>query len=217
MHIPLSDLLDRCRGEATEWEPLYDDFVDRLRRSQAGRESLKVGDRLPDFGLPNSRGLLVRSQDLVARGPLVVSFNRGGLCPFCRSELTAWAQHIETLNGLGARFVAITGEVGGRAERLRQEIGLDAEMLCDVDHGVALDLGLAFMLGADLRRRYLDCGLDLTDAYGTASWFLPIPATYLVDREGIIRFAYANPDFRLRAEPEEVLAALRALVPEERS
>jgi peroxiredoxin len=207
----LSDVLARCREESYGWESVYDDFVARLRRIGAGETSPEVGEPMPDFALPNSRGVYVRLEQLIAEGPLVLSFNRGGWCPYCRSELTAWSEVIPDLKALGGNFAAITGEVGGRAERMRAEIGLDAEMLCDVDHGVALGMGLAFPVEPSMRRRYLDCGLDLTDAYGSASWFLPIPATYVIDQAGIVRYAYANPDFRLRAEPAEVLDAVRAI------
>jgi peroxiredoxin len=207
----LSDVLARCREETYGWEPVYDDFVDRLRRVGAGETSPSVGDLMPGFALPNSRGAYVQLEQLIAQGPLVLSFNRGGWCPYCRGELTAWSEAIPDLRALGGRFAAITGEVGGRAERMRVEIGLEAEVLCDIDHGVALGMGLAFPVEASMRRRYLDCGLDLTDAYGSASWFLPIPATYVIDQAGIVRYAFANPDFRLRAEPSEVLEVVRGL------
>jgi peroxiredoxin len=211
---PLGRLFDRlagCRQGAAEWEPLYDEFVARLHRLGTGEAAPKIGEAFPDFALPNSRGLHVRLSELLDAGPLVLSFNRGGWCPYCRSELAAWAEAMPRLHALGGRFACVTGEVGGRAERMRQEIGLDAELFCDVDHGVALSLGLAFPLEAGLRRRYLACGLDLTEAYGSASWFLPIPATYVLDRTGIVRFAHADPDFRLRAEPEDVLRVVKDL------
>jgi len=211
MAAPLSQTLARCRDEGTEWEEVYNDFVGSLRRLQVGESAPHVGDRLPGFALPNSRGLLVGSEALLEQGPLVLSFNRGGWCPYCRSELAIWAEHMPQLRATGGAFVAVTGEVGGRAERMRCELGLDAEMLCDIDHGLALDMGLAFMLGAEIRRRYLACGLDLTDAYGSASWFLPIPATYVIDRGGIVRFAFVDPDFRVRAEPGDVLEVVRGL------
>jgi len=211
--MKLAETLARCREEATGWEPVYDDFVARLRRAGTGEGAPRIGEPMPGFGLPNCRGIYVRLEQLLGTGPLVLSFNRGGWCPYCRGELTAWSEAMPQLRALGGRFAAITGEVGGRAERMRGEIGLDADMLCDVDHGVALGLGLAFPVGAGLRRHYLDCGLDLTEAYGSASWFLPIPATFLIDREGVVRYAFADPDFRLRAEPYEVLEAARSLAP----
>lgn len=209
--VDLGSLLDQVRQRGAAWQPLYDDFVDRLNQAEVGSAAPALGEAFPAFGLPNSRGRYVRLDELVADGPIVLSFNRGAWCPYCRSELSAWHLELDELAGLGARFVAVTGEVGGRAERLRAEIGEAAELLCDIDHGLALRLGLAFPLSAEIRRAYLEHGLDLADVYGTASWFLPVPATFVLDRVGTVRFRFVDPDFRIRAEPEDVLAAVRAL------
>ena len=84
-------------------------------------------------------------------------------------------------------------------------------MLGDVDHGLALLLGLAFPIGADLNRRYADAGLDLGAIYGNSGQLLPITATYVIDRSGIVRFANIDPDFRRRADPNAVIAVVEAL------
>lgn len=208
---PLADALAGCREGDASWEEVYDSFVGGLNKVGVGRNAPGVGDRLPDFALPDARGVYVHSRTLVDAGPLVLSFNRGGWCPYCRAELGAWADAMPDLRRLGGAFVSITPEVGGRAAAMREALGLDAEVLCDIDHGVALELGLAFHLGGQLRQSYLACGLDLAAAYGSPSWFIPIPATFVVDREGIVRFAFVDPDFRRRAEPADVLAAISAL------
>jgi peroxiredoxin len=208
---PLADALVRCREGDPSWETIYDSFVGSLHNRGVGGTAPAVGQPLPEFTLPNARGVYVDSQDLIAKGPLVLSFNRGGWCPYCRTELAAWAEAMPQLHRAGGTFVSITPEVGGRAAAMRAALGLDAEVLCDVDHGVALELGLAFHLGGELRQRYLACGLDLSEAYGSASWFLPVPATFVIDREGIVRFAFIDPDFRVRAEPRDVLAEVAKL------
>jgi peroxiredoxin len=208
---PLADALVRCREGDLSWESIYDSFVGGLHDRGVGRTAPAIGQKLPEFALPNGRGVYFASRDLIAKGPLVLSFNRGGWCPYCRTELSAWAEAMPELHRLGGTFVSVTPEVGGRAEAMRRELGLDSEVLCDVDHGIALELGLAFHLGGELRERYLSCGLDLGEAYGSASWFLPVPATFVIDREGIVRFAFIDPDFRVRAEPAEVLAEVRRL------
>jgi peroxiredoxin len=210
---PLADTLVRCREGDSSWEEVYDGFVGGLNKVGVGRTAPRVGDRLPEFTLPNSRGVYVQSRDLLDAGPLVLSFNRGGWCPYCRAELGAWADAMPQLRRLGGTFVSVTPEVGGRAAAMREALGLDAEVLCDVDHGVALELGLAFHLGGELRQRYLACGLDLAEAYGSPSWFIPIPATFVIDGGGIVRFSFVDPDFRRRAEPADVLAAVSALPP----
>jgi peroxiredoxin len=208
---PLADALVRCREGDLSWETIYDSFVDRLNSRGVGRSAPAIGAPLPAFALPNARGVYVDSQDLIAKGPLVLSFNRGGWCPYCRTELSAWAEAMPELHKLGGSFVSVTPEVGGRADAMRESLGLDAEVLCDVDHGLSLDLGLAFHLGGELRQRYLACGLDLGEAYGSPSWFIPVPATFVIDRGGIVRYAFVDPDFRIRVEPADVIAEVAKL------
>lgn len=194
-----------------DWTPVYDTFVTGLRRTGVGTAAPRVGERFPDFALPDDRGRYRSLAALLARGPLVLSFNRGGWCPYCRRELTQWRDQVEALGRLGAQFVSIAGETGGRAERLHDFVGPDATVLCDVDHGLALAAGLAFRCGETLRDRYLAVGLDLGALYGNDGWILPVPATYVLDRTGIVRFAFVDPDFRVRAAPEDVLEVVRRL------
>ena len=206
---PLSQTLWRCRERAPDWQPIYDRFVARLRGTGVGGQAPKVGDAMPDFALPNAGGTYRRLSEIVAAGPIVLSFQRGGWCPYCRSELAAWTEAMPALVKAGGRLVAITGEIGGRADQLRARIGEDFEVLCDVDHGVALATGLAFRVDEKLQQRYLDHGLDLPKLYGSQAWMMPIPATFVVGPDLIVRYAFIEPDFRLRAEPADAIAALR--------
>lgn len=194
-----------------DWTPVYDSFVTGLRRTGVGTAAPGVGERFPDFALPDDQGRYRSLASFLARGPVVLSFNRGGWCPYCRRELTEWRAQIGALADLGAQFVSIAGETGGRAARLHDWVGPDATVLCDVDHGLALAVGLAFRCGDSLRDRYLAVGLDLGALYGNDGWILPVPATYVLDRAGVIRFAFVDPDFRVRATPDEVLAVVRRL------
>jgi peroxiredoxin len=209
--LPQAPDTEACRETTPDWTPVYDAFVARLRANGVGAGAPDVGDAFPDFALPDDRGRYRTLAELCAAGPLVLSFNRGGWCPYCRAELSAWGAQAAALAGAGAHLVSIAAETGGRAEKLHQWVGDEATILCDVDHGLALAVGLAFHCGADLQQRYLSCGLDLAEIYGSGGWFLPVPATFVLDREGIVRFAWKDPDFRLRADPETVLAAVRGL------
>lgn len=207
----LSVLLDECTDTIREWTPIYDAFVANLRRSAVAANAPKVGELFSDFALPDPRGRYRSLRQLLADGPVVLSFNRGSWCPFCRSELSAWGERSAALAAAGGRLITISGEIGGRAENLRDLVGADATVLCDVDHGLALSVGLAFRCETDLQDRYRACGLDLAEIYGGAGWFLPVPATFVIDRHQTVRFAYADPDFRLRAEPDEVIGLLASL------
>lgn len=189
---------------------VMDRFVADLRSREVGAGAPKVGERFPDFSLPDAEGRYRNLATLTARGPLVLSFSRGGWCPYCVDELGAWAESIPALEAAGGTFVAIVGEVGGRAAALSRAAG-DVPMLCDIDHGLALAAGLAFHVGAAMAARFASWGLDLNELYGSESGMLPIPATYVVDPDAVVRFAAVDPDFRKRAEPSEVIALVASL------
>lgn len=203
---------ERCPGETDPWQQPTDDLVARLCRSGVGAQAPRIGDRFPDFALPDSHGHHVTLRELIAGGPVVLSFLRGRWCPYCARELKTWHDAMPRLDAVGGRFVAISAETGGRAEDFRREIAPEATMLCDVDHGLAMLLGLIFPIGDDLGRRYAAAGLDLGAIYGNSGQFLPIAATYVVDTGGIVRFACADPDFRKRADPNAVIAIVEALL-----
>lgn len=210
-HASLAPILAECRQTTPEWTPVYDAFVAGLRANGVGAAAPGLGETFPDFALPDEKGRYRGLAGLLADGPIVISFNRGGWCPYCRTELSAWSARMAELEAAGGRFVAVSGEVGGRAAKLHQFVGERAVVLCDVDHGLALALGLAFFCGDDLQQRYLACGLNLADLYGSGGWLMPVPATFVVARDGRVAFRFADPDFRLRAEPDDVLAAVRSL------
>jgi peroxiredoxin len=195
---------------ASDWNDLYDRFIAGLRTSAVGVSAPQPGSRFPQFALPNTVGRYVNLSDRLGAGPLVLSFMRGGWCPHCRSELAAWAEAIPRLEDLGGRFIAVSGEAGGMAETTRCKLAPDAEMLCDIDHGLALALGLTFPLSQEMFDRYHDHGLDLADIYGDSGRLLPVPATFVLDASGIVRYAFVEPDFRIRPEPAVVMAAVEA-------
>ena len=211
---PLASQLAEHRRRNPDLGPFFDEVVIALREAGVGAAAPKVGDMFPDFSLPTVQGSYRRLGDLLDQGPVIVNFSRGRWCPYCVHEVSAWAAMLPELAKAGVRFVEITGETGGGARSLGALLDASphadvAEVLCDVDHGVALSLGLAFFAGDPLLDFYEKMGLDMHALYGSSSGFLPVPGTFALDPAGRVRFAYTNVDFRERAEPEEVLAALR--------
>lgn len=194
-----------CRESQPDWQPVYDRFVAKLRENGVGFGAPRIGESFPEFALPDSRGRYRSLQSFLAKGPVVLSFNRGGWCPYCQREIAAWRAKEAELNKAGGHLVIIAAEVGGRTSELHNMIGPAADVLCDVDHGVALSTGLAFRCDDDLKSRYLACGLDLAEIYGGNSWIMPVPATFVLDEAGVVRFAFVDPDFRIRAEPTDVI------------
>lgn len=197
-----------CGDLTPNWTPLYDSFVAKLRASGVGATAPKIGDVFPNFALPDHRGRYRSLTSLLEDGPIVLSFNRGGWCPYCRAELQSWREQAGALRARSGRFVSVAGETGGRAEQMQGWLGDDAEVLVDVDHGLALSLGLAFRCEAELQARYLACGLNLAEIYGNGGWLLPVPATFVIDEDRRIQFAFIDPDFRRRAAPWDVIAHL---------
>lgn len=207
---PLAAAIAEARRTRQQWEPAYDAMVNALRASGAGSTAPAVGSTMPAFALPDSEGRWTSLDDLLAEGTLVLSVQRGGWCPYCRAEMAAWRTAAPLLGSLGARLAVVTPETGGRAAALAEQVGPDSRILCDVDHGVAMALGLTVPLPADLSRRYRASGLDLDRLTGGAGGFVPIPATFAIAPDGRVLFAHVDPDFRHRAEPDDVIAALAA-------
>lgn len=188
----------RARNEAVA--DAYQAFVDTLIAADAGTGGPKVGDKLEAFLLPDETGTLVSSKSLLARGPLVLSFNRGHWCPFCWLELGALAEANGMVRSFGGSIVSVTPDVQPYAKALRDDLGLPFQVLCDVDNGYALEIGLAVALSADIRRLLAPIR-DLGTFQRNQSWFVPIPSTLVIDSTGIVRQVSANRDFRTRSDP----------------
>ncbi len=203
---PLSETLARIRAATAAWFNADNDRLVRgLIDSGAAKNALKEGDTVPDFMLPNAEGGLVQSSALVGRNPVVLAFYRGMWCPYCSAELNALADAAPRLKAAGAEVVAITPEIGGAALKTKKERDLKFEILCDVDNGVAMQFGLVYRIPGDIQPSYLKFNVKLPLIYGNDSWMLPIAATYVVGRDGRIAYAYVNPDYRERCDPESLI------------
>jgi peroxiredoxin len=210
--LALTDVLCTLRdSQSPQWRSLYDVMVQRLVEERATEITLKVGDSFPDFTLASAEGQFVSLQAMLARGPAVLSFYRGRWCPYCSAELESLNAVAEQIRGMGAVLAAITAEAGGEAIRTKFERSFDFEILCDLDNGLALECGIVFKLPTDVQNALAKANIDFPKLYGNTSWFLPIPATYIVDRSGIIREAYVNADFRFRLDPAEIVRALQQI------
>lgn len=161
--------------------------------------ALGVGDRMPDFVLPDMGDDLVASADLRARGPLVVCFVRGGWCPFCAATLSAIDTVLPRVEAAGGTLLALTPDTLGYGAEM--QAGLRFKVLSDVDCGVALQFGTAYRVPKDYRDALRHFGTDLERRHGGGPGLLPMPATFVCDRAGLIRFAYVSGDITERAEP----------------
>jgi peroxiredoxin len=208
----LRDQLEaKRRGMSDEVRRVYEAMVSELRHTGLIGHVLRVGDRFPDLVLPNAEGELVAVSGLLHRSPLVVTFFRGAWCPYCRLTLDTLAAVLPEFQMADAGLVAITPETGGRALIAKQNHRAGFEVLCDVDCGLGLSCGVVFRAPEPYRLLLLKYGTDLAERHGNDAWFLPLPATFVVDRDGTIRWRFVTVDFTERAEPADILMALRGL------
>jgi peroxiredoxin len=192
-------------------QSIHEDTIDRLKQAEIVDHALKVGDVAPAFMLPNAEGQLVASEDLLAAGPLVVSFFRGGWCPYCNLTLREMETALPDIQGAGARFVAIWPETGGHALSVKRAHGLSYDLLVDVDNAVAMQFGIVFRLPDLYREALLGGGVDLATRHGNPAWLLPLTATYVIAPNGLIGYAYVDGDFTTRAEPDDIVGFLISL------
>lgn len=174
-----------------------------------GASALKVGDRLPDATLTDATGHPVTLSGLLAKGPVILNFYRGGWCPYCNMELKAYQDLVPEITGLGATLVAITPEKPDNSLSTAEKNALTFPVLTDTGNRFASALGLTFELTGDLRNLYEGFGLDLPNLNAESGWTLAIPAVYVIGAGGEVLFADVDLDYRRRAEPADAVAALK--------
>jgi len=190
---------------------LFDRTLAHLSRDGVSDRALREGDVLPPFELPDQLGAPVQGVDLLKAGNLVITFYRGAWCPYCQEELRALQAHTSDLRRLGASLVAISPQTPDNSLNLAQKVMLDYRVLSDRGNHVAGLFGIDYQIPTEWFELMQHLGVDLAAFNGDASARLPIPATYVVDRHGVIRFAFIEPNFTRRCEPATVLEVLRGL------
>jgi peroxiredoxin len=214
MDASLADRLAAYSRAVREYLPGYADAVERLiarlAGSKAGSSAPQPGEPMPPFLLPDENGHLVSLDALLRHGPLAITFHRGHWCPWCRISVHALAQVQDEIAAVGGHVVAIVPETQRFAAEFKTAAQSPFPVLTDLDNGYALSLNLAIWLGEELARELTALGRSLPDYQGNAAWMLPIPATFVVGRDGIVKARFVDPDFRRRMAVEELIAALQA-------
>ncbi|CDR18224.1 peroxiredoxin-like family protein [Streptomyces iranensis] len=182
-----------------------------LAESGQGKRALAVGGRAPHFSLPSATGRTVTLEALLSRGPLVLTFYRGAWCPYCNMALRSLQRHHGEISARGARLVAVSPQTPDESLSHSEKQELAFDVLSDVGSATARRYGLAFEVSEELAAHYARSGLDLERVNDGHARILPIPATYVIDRSGTVRWAFVDTDFTVRAEPADVLTALDAL------
>ena len=211
MEGTLSEQLKAYAAAGREIFPAYGEAVDRLvvriNENGGGEHAPRPGEPMPPFVLPNESGRLVALPSLVERGPVAVMFFRGHWCPYCRLNVRAVTKAYDRIKTLGADVVAIIPETQEYAARFKTEADAPFPVLTDLDNGYALSLNLAVWLGVEIER--LLSYLDMASFHGNDGWVLPIPATFVVGRDGMVKARFIDPDFRHRMAIEDLLAGLK--------
>ena len=189
----------------------YQRGVDELAAAGAAARAVTQGDAAPDFTLPNVRGTPVTLSKLLARGPVALTFYRGGWCPYCNLQLRAYQRALPEIRALGATLVAVSPEAPDRSLSTAEKNALEFEVLSDVKGEAGRAYRLFFDLSDELKVLYAAGGNDLAKANADGEWHLPMPATYVIGADGRVAFGSVDPEYRNRLEPAEMIGALRSL------
>ena len=212
LDAPLEERLKFYLGESRrllpDLEATYDQLVQRIAANGADEFVPAVGEVLPNFLMTDTKGHLVDLASLLAKGPLVISFNRGPWCDYCGLELHALSRAYPAIVAAGGEVVSIVPETAKYAQTLQTARGLPFRVLTDLDLAYALSLGLVFWVGDKIKEMYRQFGIDLAQFQGNGGWLLPIPATLVVGHDGRVKARFVDPDFRHRMNIEDIFKAL---------
>jgi peroxiredoxin len=185
-----------------------DRLVTRLQENGAGEWAPQTGEPMPPFHLPDETGHLISLEKLLTKGPAAVTFHRGHWCPYCRISINALSRAHKEIAAEGGQIVAIMPERQQFASRLKSAAAAPFSILTDMDNGYAFSLNLVIWLGAELQRM-LAGSRDIPTFQGNDFWLLPIPATFVVGTDGIVKARFVDPDYRRRMDIDDLLAAFR--------
>ena len=207
---------ERLRYIASEVRKLNPNFADaverliaRLKSSSAGAASPGPGEPMPPFLLPDESGHLVSLESLLDKGPVAVAFNRGHWCPYCRLNTTALQKVQQEVAAFSGQIVAIMPDRQKYTMRLKSDAKAEFPFLTDIDNGYAMSLNLVIWVGTEMQGLMPKSGVELPEIQGNSAWMLPLPATFVVGTDGLIRQRHVDPDYRTRMEVDDLLAALK--------
>ena len=215
LDVPLRRRLElfaqKRRAEGSPFADASDRLVARLNAGGIPERAPRVGETMPGFLLPDQRGRLVSLDDLVAEGPVILSFNRGHWCPFCQIELTSLARAHAELAGLGGQVISLMPDRQAFVARLPPAVLDRLVVLSDLDNAYALSLGLVMWLGDELQALMRGGGLSLEEVHGNAGWLVPMPATFVLDHAARVVARCVESDFRTRLDIADIRRALTSV------
>ena len=190
---------------------LYEAKIEELRADFALASAVGVDEAAPDFALPNAAGKSIVLKELLRSGPVILTFYRGGWCPYCNIQLRAYQSVLPQISASGARLVAISPQLPDNSLDTANKNALTFDVLSDVRNEVARSYGLVYSLPEEIRAALRSNNKALPSINGDQSWELPVPATYVIARDQHVALAYIEVDYRKRLEPEALLTCLKSL------
>jgi peroxiredoxin len=192
----------------SETQAIHARAVAELKARRLAANIVSPGTKIPQFELQDHEGKTVRSFDLLARGRLVLCFIRGRWCPFCVGQMEAMNLILPQIENLSAVYVAVSPQSVKQSFFMHDQHKLRFPLLSDPGNKIAREFHLTYRVNDEQRALYQRTFVNLSFINGNSSWELPVPATYIVDRDGTILYASANEDYTDRPEPAELLEAL---------
>ncbi|RLJ69067.1 peroxiredoxin [Lacinutrix venerupis] len=204
--------IEAGRKAKPEFMKGVDEVIAKAKAFKEGENALKVGDKAPDFTLPNAKGASISLNKLLNKGPVVVTFYRGDWCLYCNLQLRALQAKLNQIHELGANLVAISPQVPDGSLTESEISKMEFIVLSDQNAKVASEYGVAWEVPEFLMEHMrVDRGLDLEAINNGNSNILPIPGTFILGQDGVVKWNYVNVDYRTRSEPDEIIDALKRL------
>ncbi|HEX9856405.1 MAG TPA: peroxiredoxin-like family protein [Acidimicrobiia bacterium] len=208
----LAARLEQARANPDpERSAVYAKAAEALAAADVEENALRAGDVAPMFTLPDAFGNDVSLEEVLAHGPAIVSFYRGAWCPFCNLELRALQRELAAVEEAGATLVAISPNRPDVSLGVIEAHELTYPVLSDHDNLIAKQFNLVYEMIPEHVEYYRAHDRDIGAMNDTEAWELPVPATYVIDQDGVIRYAFIDLNHRVRAEPSEVIAVAASL------
>ncbi|MCL5129300.1 peroxiredoxin-like family protein [Algibacter sp. L4_22] len=193
-----------------EKKKLYAEGIAAVKSSGVETSAKQVGDRAPDFKLKNASNKEVALADYLKDGPVILTWYRGGWCPYCNITLNRLQTELPSFKAEGANLLALTPELPDKSMTTKEKNKLEFEVLSDVGNKIAKAYGVVYRLTKELAESY-QTGFDLHAYNGDSSDELPLAATYIINQKGVIVYAFLDAEYRNRAEPKDIIKVLKSL------
>lgn len=210
----LSQFVEKTRPTKSPFSDADMAIMKKANRSLAATmpsPGIKVGEKAPDFRLNNALGKEIHLKDELNKGPVVLVFYRGAWCPFCNMHLHALQKSLPEFKKYGAQLITVTPQTPDKSAEQIKKDGYPFEVLSDLDSKAMKDYKLYFELPDDLVAVYKNHGLDIESFNGAGRTVLPVPGSFVIDSNGIVRAMQAQTDYKIRMEPAAIIDALREL------